>query len=1380
MADAEVPARPAERTDLHSPARHRIGVHYEVVDELGRGGMATVCRVIDTRSGKHVALKQLLPSGLGKEALGQTALFEREFHTLAQLAHPRVIEVYDYGVDAGGPYYTMELLDGGDLRDRSPLPFRDACELIFDVCSSLALLHSRRLVHRDVSPRNVRCTHDGHAKLIDFGAMIPMGSNAQAVGTPPFVAPEVVHATMLDARADLFSLGATLYFALTGQLAYPARSFAQLAHCWAIKPPPPSAIAPGVPPALDQLVMSLMSLEAAPRPRSAFEVMQRLASIAGIQRQEPLSVSKSYLVTPSLVARSAVLERCREALRRAKQELGGALLISGTPGRGRTRMLDACVLEAKTIGFHVVRAIAAGNSGHDLAGIRVLAQQLLDTAPIVAVDAARTAAVEAILFEPNAAAADSLPQLRNFVRVGRDRNDLANALVEWFLQASKRVPLLVTADDVERFDDASIALLATLAERAPSHALLVVATAARTSDPNLAARVSVLSGRCESLQLSPLDLDDTEQLLGSVFGDVPNLALLSTRIHARAGGEPREIMGLAQHLIDRGTIRYDGGSWSLPEQLTDAEMPANAAMVYRARIASLGTLARRLAETQALALDEQFTRADYALLEPAVDGTSLDAALSELLEEQLLTAHDGRSFRLDRAAVTVLTEELDDADRRARYRTLAERSERSGQHAVLSARLWLLCDEVERGLDMLLRGLRPLRDLAGATASGLSADELGRTLVRALHKALELERPPREVNDFRNWLTLLSVSCEDDLYWQVAPLWRQQLERDSGLIDYRELREITDPNERLMRALSNAASRHAAQPERERVYAPDEAIRLLAMYVALSIAESSRGFNGALVASLPALLEPFAPLSPLIAAIWQNAIAACESIFHRQSERASQRWIDVYERLGKIEGADPEIVSSIRYAVAYGVGVEQATLGMESALGWVKLLDADPMQRVNAMYLRKVMCLQQGDLEGAERWRKHGELLALQSNGRQMFTTLLTLELAVHAAAWDLTGVKQLGERIEARAERYRGWLPFRHLAHAYYRRLLGDLEAAREAYLRALEVCAPDPKNEAGTMVAWPPVIAGLADTLIALGRPEDAYTIAMEAVRESERRGMRATAFDIVRVLGLAEAKLGDYARGAARIDGLIEQQLALGISGLGLGGSYESRARIAIWAGDRAAVERFAGLAAKQFRHGCGSTLGARYERLVEEARSSGVRFVPQLSAFESTILDETQVGRSEMTAGAVSDALHAASSSEERAARALEILCKALDASGGHLFLADGPTLRLAASSGDDPPNELLQQFASDFWAEQTDDDDDDVETAALTESALGPQRWSDARGTVYRPVLLRGRFRSELRLAGIVVLVEGGTANNFSAKAVEVITEVARLLLEQTR
>ena len=181
-----------------SSALGRIDDRYELLEPLGRGGMATVHRAVDRLTGREVALKQLRATGAQGHAV--VALFAREFHTLAQLRHPSVISVYDYGLLGGeGPYYTMELLDGGDLRDRAPLPWRQACALVFDVCSSLALLHSRRLLHRDISPRNVRCTRDGRAKLIDFGAMGPMlPGGGQIVGTPAFVPPEAVHRSALD------------------------------------------------------------------------------------------------------------------------------------------------------------------------------------------------------------------------------------------------------------------------------------------------------------------------------------------------------------------------------------------------------------------------------------------------------------------------------------------------------------------------------------------------------------------------------------------------------------------------------------------------------------------------------------------------------------------------------------------------------------------------------------------------------------------------------------------------------------------------------------------------------------------------------------------------------------------------------------------------------------------------------------------------------------------------------------------------------------------------------------------------------------------------------------------------------------------------------
>ncbi len=102
---------------------------YLVESRLGKGGMADVYRVRDVRDGRRIALKRLYAK-LGSLAL---AMFEREYFSLAELAHPRIIEVYDYGVEDDGAYYTMELLDGADLRERGNLPWQEVCALLCDV-----------------------------------------------------------------------------------------------------------------------------------------------------------------------------------------------------------------------------------------------------------------------------------------------------------------------------------------------------------------------------------------------------------------------------------------------------------------------------------------------------------------------------------------------------------------------------------------------------------------------------------------------------------------------------------------------------------------------------------------------------------------------------------------------------------------------------------------------------------------------------------------------------------------------------------------------------------------------------------------------------------------------------------------------------------------------------------------------------------------------------------------------------------------------------------------------------------------------------------------------------------------------------------------------
>src|SRR6478672_11987169 len=181
---------PLGASKLTAPAE--VSRRFELLEELGAGGMGTVHKARERASGRVVALKQLHPPMNERSRARLEAMFEREYHTLARLRHPHAVEVYEFGRSERGPYYTMELLAGADIQTLGPLPPSEVCRHLRDIASLLALLHTHRLVHRDISPRNVRLAADGRAKLIDFGALHAFGVASEIVGTAPCVAPELL------------------------------------------------------------------------------------------------------------------------------------------------------------------------------------------------------------------------------------------------------------------------------------------------------------------------------------------------------------------------------------------------------------------------------------------------------------------------------------------------------------------------------------------------------------------------------------------------------------------------------------------------------------------------------------------------------------------------------------------------------------------------------------------------------------------------------------------------------------------------------------------------------------------------------------------------------------------------------------------------------------------------------------------------------------------------------------------------------------------------------------------------------------------------------------------------------------------------------------
>src|SRR5262245_15374141 len=220
---------------------------YVVLEVLGQGGMARVFKACQRRLNRLCALKVILP-GLLQEP-GQLARFHREAAAAALLDHPNIVRVYDAGECRGLPFLALEFIDGTDLRQalgrEAPLPVAAVCGWIQQAAVGLQHAHGHGLVHRDLKPSNLMLTRTGIVKILDLGLvqLTPVHLSGAApdsltapgtfVGTADYLAPEqALNSKGVDIRADLYSLGCTLYHLLTGQVPFPAESLASklLAH----------------------------------------------------------------------------------------------------------------------------------------------------------------------------------------------------------------------------------------------------------------------------------------------------------------------------------------------------------------------------------------------------------------------------------------------------------------------------------------------------------------------------------------------------------------------------------------------------------------------------------------------------------------------------------------------------------------------------------------------------------------------------------------------------------------------------------------------------------------------------------------------------------------------------------------------------------------------------------------------------------------------------------------------------------------------------------------------------------------------------------------------------------------------------------------------
>ncbi len=285
--------------------------NYRILDRIGAGGMGVVFKAehIDLR--RPVAIKVLIRCSQDDPRILRR--FNSEMRAVAQLQHPNIVAAIDAGKfrgdDPDAPelrYFVMEFVPGRDLDERvkadGPLPIHEACDLVHQIASALAEANEHNLVHRDIKPSNIRATPEGQAKLLDFGLALNWSNRitlpGTMLGTIDFMAPEQASdAGSVDIRADIYGLGATLYWCLTGQPPFPARgSLAEEVARRLTQPPPsPRALRADLPAQLDALVTRMLARRPSDRFAMPPAVMQAL--VPYLRRESPSRVvNSSWLV----------------------------------------------------------------------------------------------------------------------------------------------------------------------------------------------------------------------------------------------------------------------------------------------------------------------------------------------------------------------------------------------------------------------------------------------------------------------------------------------------------------------------------------------------------------------------------------------------------------------------------------------------------------------------------------------------------------------------------------------------------------------------------------------------------------------------------------------------------------------------------------------------------------------------------------------------------------------------------------------------------------------------------------------------------------------------------------------------------------------------
>ncbi|MFZ0063596.1 MAG: protein kinase [Pyrinomonadaceae bacterium] len=692
---------------------------YRLDSELGRGGMGIVFRATDLELMREVAIKVLPASPSWSDARERLL---REARAAAALNHPHIVAVHDIGDADGMPFFVMELVNGPSLSAARHLSLPRIVEIASQVCAALEHAHANSIVHRDLKPDNVLLSspeETSSVKLADLGLALLTSAERVSragiiLGTASYMAPEQALGQTVDGRADLYALGVLLYELTTGRLPFTGHDALEVVSQHVHAPVvPPRAIRSDLPRSIETLILRLLAKDPAARFQSAAEVREalRLSLTQPDGTTEtggaPAVAILDALSRGRMVGRASELAEARELWRRARDGHGHAVLLSGEPGAGKTRLAREMTIQAAVEGAVVlsggcyeyeattpylpfVEAFRRWVREHDDDSLREI---LGDACPQIAKLAPE---IETRL--------GPLPQ-RHELSPHEERLLFFDAVAQVFGNLARRQGLLFYADDLHWADRGTLWLLGHLLRQLRDARVLIVGAYRETeldrAHPLAKALVDWNRERLVTrIPLKRFNKTETTAQLGALLGEDVS-ADFGDAVHSETEGNPFFIEEVLKALIEKGSVRRESGRWQRCD-VNELVIPQSVKEAIGNRLDRVSPECNDVLRTAAV-LGKVFTFEELTATAQQGEEALLDA-LDEGVGAQLIAPAHGDSFTFTHDKIReVLYEELNPIRRRRLHRNAAEGLE---QHRAKSpvaveklAHHYIQAGDHERGLD---------------------------------------------------------------------------------------------------------------------------------------------------------------------------------------------------------------------------------------------------------------------------------------------------------------------------------------------------------------------------------------------------------------------------------------------------------------------------------------------------------------------------------------------------------------------------------------------------------------------------------------------------------------------------------------------------------